>query len=99
MPYKNKADRKKQVNKSPDSPEFRRRMARQEAGREMDRTGKDANKNGKADKREGKDVSHNKALAQGGTNKDGVKVESASANRSRNLKKPPVARQKKSTRR
>ena len=49
--------------------------------------------------REGKDVSHNKALAQGGTNKDGVKVESASANRSRNLKKPPVARQKKSTRR
>ena len=94
MPYRNKSDRKKQVNKSPDSPEFRRRMARQEARREMDRTGKDANKNGKADKREGKDVSHNKALAQGGTNKDGVKVESASANRSRNLKK-----KKKTTRR
>ena len=50
MPYRNKSDRKKQVNKSPDSPEFRRRMARQEARREMDRTGKDANKNGKADK-------------------------------------------------
>ena len=95
MPYRNKADRKKQVNKSPDSPEFRRRMARQEARREMDRTGKDANKNGKADKREGMDVSHNKALAQGGTNKDGVKVESASANRSRNLQK----KKKKSTRR
>ena len=57
--------------------------------------GKDANKNGKADKREGKDVSHNKPLARGGSNKDGVKVESASANRSRNLKK----QQKKSPRR
>jgi len=99
MPYRNKADRKKQVNKAPDSPEFKARMERQKARREMDRTGKDANKNGKADKREGKDVSHNKPLARGGSNKDGVKVESASANRSRNLKKPPVARQKKSTRR
>ena len=94
MPYKNKEDRKKQTNKPVTSPEFKARMARQEARREMDRTGKDANKNGKADKREGKDVSHNKALAQGGTNKDGVKVESASANRSRNLQK-----KKKSTRR
>ena len=87
MPYKNKADRKKQVNKPVDSPQFKARMERQKARREMDKKGKDANKNGKADKREGKDVSHNKALAQGGTNKDGVKVESASANRSRNLKK------------
>ena len=87
MPYKNKEDRKKQTNKPVTSPEFKARMARQEARRKMDRTGKDANKNGKADKREGMDVSHNKALAQGGTNKDGVKVESASANRSRNLKK------------
>ena len=39
MPYRNKADRKKQVNNPVDSPEFRRRMARQEARREMDRTG------------------------------------------------------------
>ena len=99
MPYRNKADRKKQVNKPVDSPEFKARMERQKARREMDKKGKDANKNGKADKREGKDVSHNKPLARGGSNKDGVKVESASANRSRNLKKPPVARQKKSTRR
>lgn len=100
MPYKNKEDRKKQKNKPVDSKEFKARMERQKARREMDKKGKDANKNGKADKREGKDVSHNKALAQGGTNKDGVKVESASANRSRNLKKKaPVSRQKKSTRR
>jgi hypothetical protein len=32
--------------------------------------------------REGKDVAHVKALSKGGTNKNGVRVESASANRS-----------------
>ena len=37
MPYRNKTDRKKQVNNPVDSPEFRRRMARQEARREMDK--------------------------------------------------------------
>ena len=99
MPYRNKSDRKKQVNKSPDSPEFKARMERQRARRAMDKEGVDANNNGKADKREGKDVSHNKPLARGGSNKDGVKVESRSKNRSRNLKKAPVARQKKPTRR
>ena len=46
-----------------------------------DKTGKDANKNGKADKREGKDVAHNKPLARGGSNKDGVSVQSRSRNR------------------
>tara|TARA_R100000231_G_scaffold135517_1_gene110024 strand:+ start:2506 stop:2775 length:270 start_codon:yes stop_codon:yes gene_type:complete len=60
------------------------RMERQRARRAMDKTGRDANKNGKADKREGKDVSHNKMLSRGGTNKDGYKVESRSKNRSRN---------------
>jgi hypothetical protein len=54
----------------------------------MDRTGRDANNDGRADKREGKDVSHNKLLSRGGSNKDGVRVESKSANRSRNGKKP-----------
>ena len=43
---------------------------------------KDANGNGKADMREGKDVAHMKALSKGGSNKNGVRVESASANRS-----------------
>jgi len=99
MPYRNKSDRKKQVNKPVDSPEFKRRMERQRARRAMDKESVDANNNGKADKREGKDVSHNKPLARGGSNKDGVKVESRSKNRSRNLKKAPVARQKKPTRR
>jgi hypothetical protein len=99
MPYKNPKDRPKQKNKPVDSPEFKRRMERQRARRAMDKEGVDANNNGKADKREGKDVSHNKPLARGGSNKDGVKVESSSKNRSRNLKKAPVARQKKPTRR
>jgi hypothetical protein len=57
----------------------------------MDKVGRDANKNGKADKREGKDVSHNKMLSKGGSNKDGVRIESKSANRSRNGQKPKKA--------
>ena len=56
-------------------------MERQRARRKMDKTGKDANKNGKADKREGKDVAHNKPLSKGGTNKDGVRVQSRKRNR------------------
>ena len=32
-------------------------------------------------------ISHKKALSRGGKNKDGVRIESKSANRSRNLKK------------
>jgi len=57
------------------------RMERQRARRKMDKTGKDANKNGKADKREGKDVAHKKPLSRGGSNKDGVTVQSRSRNR------------------
>ena len=51
------------------------------ARRKMDKTGKDANKNGKADKREGKDIAHKKALSKGGKNKDGVTVQSRKKNR------------------
>jgi len=87
MPYKNKADRKKQKNKPVDSKEFKARMERQRARRKIDKTGKDANKNGKADKREGKDVSHKKALSKGGRNKDGITIESKKKNRSRNYKR------------
>ena len=50
--------------------EHENRMERQRARRKIDKTGVDKNKNGKADKREGKDVSHKKALSKGGTNKD-----------------------------
>jgi len=87
MPYKNPKDRKKQVNKPKNSKEFKARMERQRARQKMDREGVDKNKNGKADKREGKDISHKKALSKGGKNKDGVKIESRSKNRSRNYKK------------
>ena len=81
MPYKNKKDRKKQKNKPVGSKEFKARMERQRARRKMDKTGKDANKNGKADKREGKDVAHKKPLARGGSNKDGVTVQIRKKNR------------------
>ena len=88
MPYKNKADRKKQKNPPVGSPAHEARMERQRARRAIDKAGRDANKNGKADKREGKDVSHNKMLSKGGSNKDGVRIESKSANRSRNGQRP-----------
>jgi|TARA_R110001599_G_scaffold137_3_gene490 hypothetical protein len=81
MPYKNKADRKKQKNKPVNSKEFKARMERQRARRKMDKTGKDANKNGKADKREGKDVAHKKPLSRGGSNRNGVTVQSRKRNR------------------
>ena len=79
MPYKNPKDRKKQVNKPVGSKPFKARMERQRARRAVDATGRDANRNGKADRREGKDISHNKALSRGGSNKQGYRVESRSA--------------------
>jgi hypothetical protein len=48
----------------------------------MDKTGVDKNNNGEADKREGKDIAHRKALSKGGSNKDGVVVQSVAKNRS-----------------
>lgn len=54
------------------------RMERQRARRALDKKGVD---------RTGKDVSHVKALAKGGSNSDGYKLEAPSANRSRNLHK------------
>jgi len=58
------------------------RMERQRARRAVDKTGKDANGNGKADTREGKDIAHVKALSKGGANKDGTRIETAAKNRS-----------------
>jgi hypothetical protein len=62
--------------------EHERRMERQRGRRSIDKTGADANGNGKADKREGKDVSHVKALDKGGSNKNGLRIQSAAKNRS-----------------
>jgi len=88
MPYVNKKrPYKKEYEQQKARGEHENRMERQRARRAIDKEGVDRNKNGKADKREGKDVSHNKPLSKGGTNKDGVKIESRSANRSRNYKK------------
>jgi hypothetical protein len=62
--------------------EHENRMERQKARRTIDKTGKDENGNGKADKREGKDVAHRKALDKGGSNKDGTYITTAAKNRS-----------------
>ncbi len=62
--------------------EHERRMERQRARRAIDKTGKDADNDGKADRREGKDVAHVRALDKGGSNKDGVRIQSAAKNRS-----------------
>ena len=83
MPYVNKPrPYKKENDQQQARGELADRMERQRARRAMDKTGKDANGNGKADKREGKDIAHVKALSKGGSNKDGVKVQTAAKNRS-----------------
>ena len=83
MPYVNKPrPYKKEYEQQKARGEHENRMERQRARRKVDKEGADNNGNGKADKREGKDVAHRKALSKGGTNKDGYTIESASANRS-----------------
>ena len=83
MPYVNKPrPYKKEYKQQKARDEHGNRMERQRARRKMDKEGRDANGNGKADAREGKDISHRKALSKGGSNKDGVRVESPSKNRS-----------------
>lgn len=83
MPYKNKPrPYKKEYQQQKSRNEHDDRMERQRARRKMDKTSKDANSNGKADKREGKDIAHKKALSKGGKNKHGVTVQSKSKNRS-----------------
>ena len=77
MPYKNPKDRKyKNAEKYEDQPEqVRRRVERNAARRKLMREGK-------VHKGDGKDVAHIVALDKGGSNAQGVRVESASANRS-----------------
>jgi hypothetical protein len=95
MPYKNKPrPYKKEWEQQQERNEKKERAIRARARRKVDKEGVDKNKNGKADKREGKDISHNKALSKGGTNKDGYKIESKSKNRSRNYKKKKAKKAK-----
>jgi putative SOS response-associated peptidase YedK len=77
VPYKNKADRKyENANKYQAQPEqVKNRVARNAARRKLMREGK-------VSKGDGKDVAHVKAFDKGGSNKNGVRVESASKNRS-----------------
>ena len=83
MPYVNKPrPYKKEYEQQKARGEHDNRMERQRGRRKLDKEMPDGNGNGKADKREGKDVAHVKALSNGGTNKNGVRVESAAKNRS-----------------
>ena len=80
MPYtKSPRPYKKEYKKQKERGEHSDRMERQRARRAYDKKGVS---------RKGKDVSHNKMLSRGGSNKDGTRLESASKNRSRNGKKP-----------
>jgi hypothetical protein len=76
-PYKHEYEKQKERGEHPD------RMERQRARRKMDASSPDKNGNGKADKREGKDIDHVKPLSKGGTNaKSNLKLKTPSANRS-----------------
>ena len=83
MPYVNKPrPYKKEYEQQKARDEHERRMERQRGRRSIDKKGKDLNGNGKADMREGKDVAHVKALDKGGSNKNGLRIQSVAKNRS-----------------
>ena len=74
MPYVNKArPYKKEYKQQVARGEHEDRMERQRARRKLDKKGVN---------RKGKDVAHVKALSKGGSNKDGVRLESPHKNRS-----------------
>ena len=74
MPYVNKPrPYAKEYQQQKERGEHENRMERQRARRKLDAEGVD---------RKGKDVAHVKALSKGGSNSDGLRLESASKNRS-----------------
>jgi len=74
MPYVNKPrPYKKEYKQQKERGEHPNRMERQRARRKLDKKGVN---------RKGKDVAHKKALSKGGSNKDGIRLESPSKNRS-----------------
>jgi hypothetical protein len=74
MPYANKKrPYKKEYTQQVERGEHEDRMERQRARRKLDAKGVS---------RKGKDVAHVKALSKGGSNKDGIKLQSPSKNRS-----------------
>lgn len=86
MPYVNKPrPYKKEYEQQKERGEAEDRNERRRARRAIDK--RDTGTMTKTSpKRKGKDVSHNKMLSKGGTNKDGYKLESPSKNRARNGK-------------
>lgn len=83
MPYVNKPrPYKKEYQQQVARGELPERMERQRAREAIDKKSADKNGNNIADKREGKDVAHRVALSKGGANKDGVRIEAPSKNRS-----------------
>ena len=78
MPYKNPKDRnyKKEYQTYQGTPEQIKKRAMRNAARAK------MAKSGKVHKGDGKDVAHVVALDKGGSNKGGLRVESASTNRS-----------------
>ena len=83
MPYVNKPrPYDKEYDQQKSRGEHERRMERQRARRALEKKMPDGNGNGKADAREGKDVAHVKALDKGGSNKDGLRIQSVAKNRS-----------------
>jgi len=62
--------------------EGKSRLERQRARENIDNKNTDANGDRRADIREGKDVAHRVALSKGGSNKNGVRLEAPSTNRS-----------------
>ena len=74
MPYVNKSrPYKKEYQQQLDRGDIPAKLERQRARRAIDKKGID---------RTGKDVAHVKALSKGGSNKDGVKLQAPSKNRS-----------------
>ena len=74
MPNTNKSrPYKKEYTQQVERGEHEDRMERQRARRKLDAKGV---------ARKGKDVAHVKALSKGGSNKDGIKLEAPSKNRS-----------------
>jgi|TARA_R100000995_G_scaffold73334_1_gene42141 hypothetical protein len=87
MAYKNKPrPYKKEYKQQKARGEHADRMERQRARRKMDKKKVD---------RKGKDVAHKKALSRGGSNKDGVKLQSPSKNRAAGGRMSKPSRKKK----
>lgn len=83
MPYVNKPrPYKKEYQQQLARGEADERLERQRARESIDKKNADRDKDGRADIREGKDVAHRVALSKGGGNKNGVRLEAPSKNRS-----------------